>query len=217
MTKKETKPQATTSLMDEPVELQASQELTSKVENKELQKPKAQKTSTRQTNKVGIFKTHKEVKTPTKGSDEAAMFDLYAFLEEGRAIKQLGDDNKEILTHVVGQQVTIHPYSRVMIPTGIKMDIPKGYYVKVYPRSGYSFKNGLGIPNSVGVIDADYRGEVFITLINHTSTRQFLKANERIAQMEIVKADDIQELVEVTEYDDQATERSTGGFGSTGV
>jgi dUTP pyrophosphatase len=129
---------------------------------------------------------------PTYGSREAAGADLYACLEEA---------------------VTIGAGETVFIPTGLAMEIPKGYAGLVYARSSLGTKRGLAPANKVGVIDSDYRGEIRVVLHNHSKQEQIVEPGERIAQLLITPVitpgfQVVDELVE--------TERSDKGFGSTG-
>ena len=129
---------------------------------------------------------------PTYGSDLAAGADLRAVLDA---------------------PVTIKPNESVLIHTGIAVAIPAGYVGLVYARSGIACKRGLAPSNKVGVIDADYRGEIMVSLHNHGTTEQTIDPDERIAQMVITPFVHC-EYEEADNLDD--TERGTGGFGSTG-
>lgn len=114
----------------------------------------------------------------------------------------------------VANQLIIEPGARVLIPTGFAVAIPPGYEIQVRPRSGLAVKHGLSLPNSPGTIDADYRGEVKIAMINLGHTPVTIKRGERIAQL--VVAPVVRAAIEVvTDLDD--TERGSGGFGHTGV
>ncbi len=103
---------------------------------------------------------------------------------------------------------------RALIPTGLKMAIPNGYEAQIRPRSGLAIKNGISLVNSPGTIDADYRGEVKIIIINHGAEDFEINHGDRIAQMVIAPVTQVQ-IVQVDSLD--ATERGEGGFGSTGV
>ena len=103
----------------------------------------------------------------------------------------------------------------MLIPTGLVFDIPTGYCLEVYPRSGTSFKLGLGLSNSVGMIDSDYTEELFVSIINHSNVTQVVSHGERIAQAKLVPLVPT-EIKEVKSKPKQKTSR-TGGFGSTGV
>ena len=129
---------------------------------------------------------------PTYGSEFAAGADLYACLDEA---------------------VTIEPSETKLIPTGIALSIPVGFAGLIYARSGLASKRGLAPANKVGVVDADYRGEVMVALHNHSSESQKIDAKERIAQIVITPYLTVN-YIEAEELDD--TQRAAGGFGSTG-
>ena len=114
----------------------------------------------------------------------------------------------------VDNDVTLMPGQISLIPTGFAMAVPKGYEAQIRPRSGLAVKHGIGIINSPGTIDADYRGEVKIAVINLGSQPYTIRRNDRIAQMVIKKV--YQARMEIVEDLDD-TERNTGGFGHTGV
>ena len=129
---------------------------------------------------------------PSYGSVEAAGADLYACLSE---------------------PVTIQPGQSVFIPTGLAMELPRGYAGLIYARSGLACKRGLAPANKVGVVDSDYRGEFMIVLHNHGAVAQTIEHGERIAQLVITPVF-TPGFTEVDELSD--TKRSSGGFGSTG-
>lgn len=129
-------------------------------------------------------------KYETKGS---AGFDLPAFLEE---------------------PVVLKPGERKLIPTGIFMELPEGFEAQVRARSGLAVKHGIGLVNGIGTIDADYRGEVKVPLINWGQEDFVINNGERIAQVVICKFEQA-ELLLCDEIG--ATERGSGGFGHTGV
>jgi dUTP pyrophosphatase len=109
--------------------------------------------------------------------------------------------------------LTLAPGQYAMVPTGLTMALPVGYEAQVRPRSGLAAKHGVTVLNSPGTIDADYRGEISVVLINHGSAPFVIRRGERIAQMvitEVARA----ELAAVASL--SATERGSGGFGSTG-
>ena len=107
----------------------------------------------------------------------------------------------------------IKPMDRVLIPTGLFLEIPLGYEAQIRPRSGLAVKNGITILNSPGTIDADYRGEVCIILINLSKEDFIIKDGERICQMVIAKHEKAEW---VTVQSLEKTVRGTGGFGHTG-
>ena len=113
----------------------------------------------------------------------------------------------------LSEPVTLKPLERMLVPTGLHIELPAGYEAQVRPRSGLAAKHGISIVNSPGTIDADYRGEIKVILVN-LSTEDFVIApGERIAQMVVAR----HERVEWEEADElEASERGVGGFGSTG-
>lgn len=129
---------------------------------------------------------------PTYGSVEAAGADLYACLDA---------------------DVVIGKGESAFIPTGLAMEIPKGYAGLIYARSGLACKRGLAPANKVGVVDSDYRGEFMVVLHNHGSEPQTVTNGERIAQLVVtpVLTPEFSECDDLTE-----TNRAAGGFGSTG-
>lgn len=142
--------------------------------------------------KIRVKKFKAKAIMPTYGSVEAAGADLYACLDE---------------------PVTIQPGQSVFVPTGLAMEIPKGYAGLIYARSGLACKRGLAPANKVGVVDSDYRGEFMIVLHNHGDVPQVIEHGERIAQLVItpVFTPGFAEVDDLT-----STERAGGGFGSTG-
>lgn len=111
------------------------------------------------------------------------------------------------------ESVMLRPGERTMVPTGLAFEIPAGYEIQARPRSGLAAKNGISLVNTPGTIDADYRGEVKIILINHGQDVFEIKDQERIAQL--VLAPVVLAQFEITQ-DLTTTGRGTGGFGSTG-
>ncbi len=115
---------------------------------------------------------------------------------------------------MLDEPVTLRPLERALIPTGLHIQLPEGYECQIRPRSGLALKKGITVLNTPGTIDADYRGEIKIILINLSSEPFTIENGERICQMvikEYVKAT----LTQVDDLDD--TERGAGGFGHTGV
>lgn len=131
---------------------------------------------------------------PTRGSEYAAGYDLYAVLPEEKTI--------------------IWPHDTVMVETGWSMKIPDGYFGAIFARSGLAAKQGLRPANCVGVIDSDYRGPVKVALHNDTDQHQTITNGERIAQLILIPyyATDFEEVEDLDK-----TERGDGGFGSTGL
>lgn len=112
------------------------------------------------------------------------------------------------------EPIVLEPLGRAMVPTGLYLEIPAGYEVQVRPRSGLAAKKGVTVLNSPGTIDADYRGEVRVILVNLSSDPFTIVPGERIAQMVFAR----HEQVDWEEVDTlEESERGAGGFGSTGV
>ena len=114
----------------------------------------------------------------------------------------------------LSEPVTLHPLERRLIPTGLHIALPEGYEAQVRPRSGLALKHGLTVLNTPGTIDADYRGEIGVVLINLSQEDFVINDGERIAQMVIARHEQ-GDFVLVEELD--ATERGEGGYGHTGV
>lgn len=110
--------------------------------------------------------------------------------------------------------ITLQPLERCLVPTGLYMALPEGYEAQVRPRSGLAIKKGITVLNSPGTIDADYRGEVCVILVNLSQEPFVIEDGERIAQMVIARHEQLEwEAVDVL----SETERGTGGFGHSGV
>ena len=114
----------------------------------------------------------------------------------------------------IDKSITIHPMERLLIPTGLFMALPPGFEAQIRPRSGLALKHGITVLNSPGTIDADYRGEIMVLLINLSVDDFIINDGERIAQMIISRHETI-EFAVVDKLDE--TERGSGGYGHTGV
>ncbi len=111
------------------------------------------------------------------------------------------------------EEIVLKPMGRILVPTGLYIELPVGVEAQVRPRSGLAIKKGISVLNSPGTIDADYRGEIKVILVNLSTEDFIIKNGERIAQMVVAKHEQAewQEVEVLTE-----TERGTGGFGHTG-
>ena len=139
-----------------------------------------------------IKKVKENAKVPNRATSGSAGLDLCACIDE---------------------PITLEGGDTAVIPTGIAIALPSADYgAFVFPRSGIAVKHGIGLLNSVGVIDSDYRGEIKVGVINQIDKEYTIEPNERIAQMVIMPVS-LPEIVEVEELDE--TERGAGGFGST--
>ena len=130
---------------------------------------------------------------PEYGTDGAAGADIHAFIPH---------------------PIVLHPSERVLIPTGLKMEIPPSYEVQIRPRSGLALKHGITVLNAPGTIDSDYRGEVKVILINLSSEDFIIHSGDRIAQMVV---HEVKRLPFERVSGLSSTDRGEGGFGSTGV
>lgn len=141
-----------------------------------------------------IKKVRENAKLPTRGTVGSAGMDLYACIDE---------------------PITLNGGDKAVIPTGIAIGLSSPEYAAfVYARSGLAIKHGIGLLNSVGVIDSDYRGEICVGVINQLKESYTIEPFERIAQM-VIQPVALPELVEVESLDE--TDRGAGGFGSTGT
>ena len=122
-----------------------------------------------------------------------------------------GDAGADLATRI---DFTINPGERMLVPTGISIALPNGYVALVHPRSGLAIKHGISMVNTPGTVDAGYRGELQVILINHDLTQPVsFKKGDRIAQLVIQKVERA-DFVEVTDL--PGSDRAAGGFGSTG-
>lgn len=129
---------------------------------------------------------------PSYATELSAGMDLYAFIEN---------------------DIVLKPLERALVKTGIFIELPQGFEAQIRPRSGWALKHGISVLNSPGTIDADYRGEIGVILVNLSSEPFTIRSGERIAQMVIAKHETIswQPVLSLTN-----TQRGAGGFGSTG-
>ena len=163
------------------------------------------------------YKLHPEVKGPYRATEGSACFDLYSFLQEDQPVKVYYNQFEEVDKKdriVQNGRVQVNPHERVLIPTGLIFDIPKGYSVRLYPRSSLALKQGLTLANNVGIIDWDYVEPVFAMIVNISGDVKYVNHNERICQGELFK-DQPCILEEVKDRPQTKTDRE-GGFGSTG-
>lgn len=114
----------------------------------------------------------------------------------------------------IDESIVLHPMERRLVPTGLHIALPQGFEAQIRPRSGLALKHGITVLNTPGTIDADYRGELMVLLINFSDTDFVINDGERIAQMVVARHEQIEFLL-VDELDD--TERGAGGYGHTGV
>lgn len=141
---------------------------------------------------IKVKKLNEKATLPTRGSDYAAGYDLYACIDE---------------------QIKIEPHETVKVGTGMAFELPDGYFGAIFARSGLATKEGLRPANCVGCCDSDYRGEYIVPLHNDSDVTRYVLPQERIAQLILVEYEPMKFVVE-----DElgATKRGAGGFGSTG-
>ena len=152
---------------------------------------------------VAICKLRDNAKTPTRGSEWAAGYDLYACLTVE------DDNNVETLN-----KIAIMPGETLKVNTGIAMSIPHDYFGAIFARSGLATKQGLRPANCVGVVDADYTGEIIVAIHNDSNEERFISDGDRIAQLVIIPHLSVN-FREVNSL--EKTDRGDGGFGSTGT
>ena len=114
----------------------------------------------------------------------------------------------------IEEDITLLPLQRQLVPTGLHIALPEGYEAQIRPRSGLALKHGITVLNTPGTVDADYRGEIMVLLVNFSNEPFIVKDGERIAQMIIAKHEQVN--FELTETLDE-TERGAGGYGHTGL
>lgn len=165
---------------------------------------------------LGVFKVNQQASLPQFATEASACFDLKACLSPTDIVKKrVALTNIEVGVSISpDRNIDIHPGDRVLIPTGLIFDIPVGYSVRLHPRSGLSFKDGIVLANAEGIIDADYVDPVFVIVQNVSDVTCKIKHGDRICQGELVKVEAhlIQELNDAP----QIKTSRTGGIGSTG-
>jgi len=171
----------------------------------------------RMTSDLQFYKVFAGVKDPIRATEGSACFDLYSFLPDNSTVSVYIThfDELEIRNRLVQNEgVQVNPNERVLIPTGLIFDIPSGYSMRLYPRSGLALKQGLTLANNVGIIDSDYVKPVFAMITNISGNTQYVLHYERICQGELFKNQSCI-LEEISEQPERKTDRD-GGFGSTG-
>ena len=167
-----------------------------------------------------IYKMYPDVPDVKYATKNSACFDLSAHFHYQHSFRAYSKDNKEIT--MLGVQddsgrgyVDVPAEWRILIPTGLILDIPEQHCVKIYPRSGISTKKGLNLINCVGIIDADYVEQLFIPIYNNSQERIRIYCGERLAQGELVYQP--QAIISyINERPSRKSDRD-GGFGSTGI
>lgn len=170
--------------------------------------------------RVGVYKLRNSAKLPAYATEGSAAADVYCdlagyphiniFFENGvKMIRGVERDSNGV------EFMLLPPNHRAQVPTNLKFDIPPGYKLLVYPRSGLSLNRGLNLANAIGLIDVDYVDQLYILLTNTTNTTQVIRSGERIAQIEIVPY--IQASFVETDSDISQKTSRAGGLGHTGT
>jgi len=161
-----------------------------------------------------LYKTHPQVQLPQFHTNEAACFDLHCNFW-GKSFYNIYRPNNKLTSRSIQKNVYVSPGERVMVPTGIIFDIPKGYSIRLHPRSGLALKSGIILVNQEAVIDSDYVEETFVLVYNISDTGFIINNGDRIAQGELVR----NVLYNMEETDKQPEQKGNrkGGMGSTGT
>jgi dUTP pyrophosphatase len=159
-----------------------------------------------------VYKMYDDVSLPRMATAGSACFDFEAYLIDGQELQSKDCLWKQQI--VEDGEVRIAPLGRMLIPTGLIADIPKNHSLRIHPRSGLAFNRGLALANQEGIVDDDYKEEIFIAIINLSSETQTITNHMRIAQGELV-AHEMYRIIETSTSPSHTTAR-TGGFGSTG-
>jgi dUTP pyrophosphatase len=166
-----------------------------------------------------IYKINENAPDAFYATEDAACFDISAFIEFQTSIKAYNKSNGQIdfsgSQDEKGSFIDLPSEWRALIPTGLIFDIPKNHSIRIYPRSGLSTKKGLNLINCVGIVDADYVEQVYIPVYNNSQEKIRIYNGDRIAQAELVM--NYRAIINyTTERPKQKTNRN-GGFGSTGT
>lgn len=167
-----------------------------------------------------VFKCNPSAILPSYATERAACFDVCACLTNDSTAKakfpaSLRSTEDDVLLSVKDNTIIVPPLVRVLVPTGLKFDIPENHSLRLHPRSGLAFKNGINLANCQGVIDEDYIEEVFVAIMNNSNIEFTIKHGDRICQGELV----VDSRAQICETQDAPVAKSSrqGGFGSTGV
>lgn len=163
---------------------------------------------------LGVYRVSEHASIPEKATGFASCFDLRACLMDVSVLNGYDSYNNKITVPVISGRAEIPAHARVLVPTGLILDIPEGFSTRFHPRSGLSFKNALVLGNMEGVIDADYIDPSMIILYNGADIDQYISHDDRLCQAELVK--DLEHgIKEIFTPPTQKTDR-IGGFGSSG-
>jgi dUTP pyrophosphatase len=178
-----------------------------------------QKTTNNSPN-LKFYKLNEQAKLPTFATEQSACFDLYANLVMDDSVQYFSSASTKQLPRKIGfnngaPYIRLQCLERMLIPVGLIADIPKGYSIRLHPRSGLSFKKGIHLANCEGVIDSDYVEPIFVMVTSMSDVPTNIFDGERICQGELVKSVEYK-IDTLTEPPSQKTDRD-GGFGSTGT
>ena len=162
-----------------------------------------------------VYKLHPEVVAPDFATEQSACFDI-AFQAHGKfTYKGYSYGNKQFERSLADGTLVINSGDRVLVPTGLILDIPEGHSVRLHPRSGLSYKQGLVLANAEAVIDSDYVEELFVILYNNSLNQITIHNGDRIAQGELVEK--LVYDIGITNIRPERKTNRDGGLGSTGV
>lgn len=164
---------------------------------------------------LGFKKKHEDAILPSYATQGAACFDFYACMHPFKSVYFVDEFNQVTELKLQYDYMILEPNERYLIPTGVCANIPEGYCIKIYSRSGLSFKTGLILTNGVGVVDSDFVDEIMISLTNIGPDAVEIKCGDRIAQGEFAP---YQRAI-ITEIFEEIAKKGDreGGFGSTGT
>lgn len=166
-------------------------------------------------NRLSVYKTHPDIALPKFATKQAACFDLSYQAAGKTTYSGYNAFNASFTRNIHDGNIVLMPGDRVLVPTGLIFNIPERYSVRIHPRSGLSYKQGLVLANNEAVIDSDYVQETFVLLKNTSENPIVINNGDRVAQGEMVKSEEYV-LWEIFEAPGQKTDR-IGGLGSTGV
>jgi dUTP pyrophosphatase len=164
---------------------------------------------------VQVYKLWPQAVLPTQATPGSACWDLSASLIDGSRVDVISSYNERMSRVVADGSLTVFGGERALIPTGVIFDIPPGYSLRLHPRSGLSWKEGITLANCEGVIDSDYVEQTFVSIVNLTETSYVIRDQARIAQAELVPVQQV--AYKETSHRPQLKTNRSGGFGSTGM
>lgn len=165
---------------------------------------------------VKIYKLFPEAHMPELGTEWAACFDLKASLRDSDEVTVFNATNIKSKRKYANGSIFIYSGERALIPTGLVFDLDENQSMRIHPRSGLAFKNGITLANSEGVVDSDYVQQTYVMLYNMSDKAFIVEDGDRIAQAEVLESYSKFVFEEVFDEPETKTSR-TGGFGSTGV